>query len=267
MSIVNESLVLLELGLSASSTADELAIVRQAIIKAEAAVMTHLRYDPAQKSHTEYFPQQDYTPANAPAVWEVQGSSAVLRRRAEAATNELQLIHLPIRASTAIDVRIEYDGRFGTKSGAFAADSQKTEGVDFWAQYDSVDSDGYRVCRDGILRSVGRWPTEPGSVKVVYTAGYTAEELAGEDSVINAATIMDVVVEESLRRAKKVLTYWYKNSAVGHISGTVVTENLGDYSYSLSTSDKMTSNALAGGSITSESASKLSPFVNWGLNV
>lgn len=262
-SIVNQNLVLTELGILSSHTTEEMSIVHQAIVKAESAVLRHLRYDPVLKSHTEYFPRQDYTPSNAEAVWEIEGSQAVLRRRAEASVDELQLTHIPVRASTAVVLRIEYDGRFGTKAGAFGASTVKTEGVDFWPQYDLEDSDGYKVCLDGIIKSMGRWPTEPGSVKVVYTAGYTAAELAGTDTVLNAASISEVVVDEALRRAKKTLTLWKKNAQIGHSAGVITSESLGDYSYSLSTT--LTDKMLGSGALSSESKEKLQEFVNWGL--
>ena len=118
---------------------------------------------------------------------------------------------------------------------------------------------------DGVLFSVGRWPTEPGSVKVVYTAGYSQAELNGQDSVIDASPIMEVVVEESLRRAKKVLTLWKKNAKTGHNAGIITSEGLGDYNYSLSPA--LMEKAMGAGSLTSESQNKLSEFVNWGIDL
>ena len=75
---------------------------------------------------------------------------------------------------------------------------------------------------------------------------------------------MDAVVEESLRRAKKVLTLWKKNATTGHNSGTITSENLGDYSYSISGGvlDKM----MQAGGLMPESKEKLAPFVLWGLD-
>lgn len=263
--IIGDELVLLELGLSSSPTDEERAIVQQAVVKAEGAVIRFLGYDPLQGSHTEYYPQQDFDPANDSMIWEVTDSEAYIRRLSRASTDQLQLRHIPVRSSPAIDLRVEYDGRFGTKSGAFAVASQKVEGTDYWAQYDLLDSSGTKVCNDGILRSVGRWPTEPGSVRVVYTAGYTNAELEGQDSVIDASPIMDAIVEESLRRAKKVLVLWKKNSRTGHNAGIITSENLGEYSYSLSTSamDKM----LSAGGLSLESREKLQPFAMFNLGV
>src|SRR5690606_18761523 len=111
----------------------------------------------------------------------VDNNQAFIRRLNDSAVDELQVQHLPIRyrdkdGSNAIDLRIDYDGRGGTRSGAFAANTQQTEGVDFWPNYDAQDSSGYQLCRDGVIRSEGRWPNQPGSVRITYTAGYTAEE-------------------------------------------------------------------------------------------
>ena len=265
MAIIDDSMVLLELGLSSSPTDEERAVVQQAVTKAEGAVRKFLGYDPSSQSRTEYYPQQDFLPSNAAAVWEVSDTEAYLRRLSSASVDELQLKHIPVRSHPAIDLRIEYDGRFGTKTGSFAIETLKVEGTDFWPQYDSVDSSGYRVCNDGIIRSLGRWPTEPGSVKIIYTAGYTAAELEGQDAIIDASPIMDATVEEALRRAKKVLTLWRKSSRVGHSAGVVTSENLGEYSYSLSTGvmDKL----LSAGSLSSESRDKLQSFCMMNLGV
>lgn len=263
--IIDDALVMLELGLSSSPTDEERAIVQQAVIKAEGAVARFLGYDPLSASRTEYYPQGDLSQIESNAVWEVSDTEAYLRRLSEASVSELQLKHVPVRSSPAIDLRIEYDGRFGTKVGSFAASSLKVEGTDFWPQYDSVDSSGNKVCNDGIIRSMGRWPTEPGAVKIIYTAGYTHAELEGQDSVIDASPIMDAIVEEALRRAKKVLVLWKKNSRTGHNAGAITSEGLGEYNYSISGSvlDKL----LSAGSLTSESRDKLQPFVLMNMGV
>lgn len=263
--IIGDELVLLELGLSSSPTDEERAVVQQAVVKAEGAVIRFLGYDPLQRSRTEYYPMQDFDPANDSVIWEASDTEAYMRRLSRASTDQLQLRHIPVRASVALDVRVEYDGRFGTKAGSFAASTAKIEGTDWWAQYDVLDSDGNKVCNDGILRSIGRWPTEPGSIRVVYTAGYTNAELEGQDNLIDASPIMDAVVEEALRRAKKVLVLWKKNSRTGHNAGIVTSESLGEYSYSLSTSavDKM----LSAGGLSLESREKLQPFAMFNLGV
>jgi len=262
MRIIDESLVLLELGLSDSVTEEERAIVQQAVVKAEGAVRQFLRYDPTLAQRTEFYPQQQLITRSRKGLWETDGNQAVFQREASTAVDELQLVHLPVRSSPAIDLRIESDARHGTKSGSFGESSKKVEGQDFWPQYDMHDSAGSRVCNDGILKSFGRWPLETGSVKVVYWAGYTDDELNGQDSVIDASPIMEVAVEEALRRVKKVLTLWKKNNRTGHNAGTITSENMGDYSYSLNPG--LLDKALGGGSLAAGNQEKLNPFVNWG---
>lgn len=263
--IIGDELVMLELGLSSSPTDEERAIVQQAVVKAEGAVMKFLGYDPSQQSRTEFYPQINLSPSGGDSVWEATDTEAYERRISSSATDELQLKHIPIRSTPAIDLRIEYDGRFGTKAGSFAAASQKVEGTDWWCQYDSLDSSGNKICSDGILRSVGLWPSEPGAVKVVYTAGYSSAELEGQDLIVDASPIMDAIVEEALRRAKKVLVLWKKNSRTGHNAGVITSEGLGEYNYSLSTGavDKM----LSAGGLSLESREKLQPFAMMNLGV
>ena len=262
--IIQDVHVLLELGLSSSSTEEEKAIVQQAVIKAEGAVKRHLLYNPAQASRTEYYPQQNLDRLNRDAVWEIEGAQAIQRSRASVIGDELQVQHIPIRETPAIDLRVDFDGRFGTFGSAFDSDSVKTEGVDFWPVYDTVDSDSNKICSDGIIRSIGSWPSIAGSVKIVYTAGYSMDELQGQDSVIDASPIMDAVIEEALRRAKKALSLWKKNSTLGHVPGTLSGEKLGDYSYTVDSVsiDKL---LMSVGGVTSESKEKLSSFVNYGL--
>lgn len=261
--IIDISEVLLELGLSSSVTDEERAIANVSLSKAEGAIKRHLRYDPVQRERTEYYPQRDYDYQAAGAVWEVEGGQAVLRQVAGAATSELQIRHVPIRSVS--DLRIDYDGRSGTSAGAFAAETTKTLGVDFWPNNDGRDSDGNEVCRDGILRSIGSWPTSPGSVRITYTAGYTAAELHGQDTIIDASPIAEAVMDEALRRARKIFLL-KKKAAVGFVAGAFTSERLGDYSYSGEGS--AASRLFSGGmDLLPETVQKLADFVNWGWDL
>jgi len=263
MPIVDISECLLELGLTSSPTDEERAIISTCITRAEGAVKSHLRYDPASRSRTEFYPQRDSSSGSRSAVWESEGNSAILRNLVEGANQELQVQHVPIRESPAIDLRIDYDGRSGTSSGAFAAESLKTEGSDFWPNYDGQDSSGNGVCRDGIIRSFGTWPSTPGTVRIVYTAGYSAAELHGQDSIIDASPILDAVIEEVARRVRKIMVQ-KKQASVGWVAGPFRSERLGDYSYQ--TDGALTAQLLGGlAALSVESMSKLEPFVNHGF--
>lgn len=274
-SIVTSSTpVLLQLGISDSATANEQSLVASAITWAESAVRRHLRYDPVYRSRVEYYPQMnvDYSPGYA--IWEASENEAYLRQLSSAVTDELQLRHLPIRSITSL--YLDYDGRFGKRSGSFATETLKTEGSDYWPRYDGVDDDSNPVCRDGIILSTGRWPTTPGSVKITYVAGYTADEFTGNGIALDAASIYESVVFEAARKAKQSLILSKGSGGSGSAStgwsvGTITSERLGDYSYTLgSNGGGSSSSSGAGGlydgirDLSAESLDRLADFVNLG---
>lgn len=260
-SIVDISEVLLEVGLSASDTEEERAIASVSISRAEGAVKRFLKYDPVQRTRTEYYPQQDVEFNPRVAYWEVEGDQAYLRRRAYSETSELQVQHIPIRSITSL--AIDYDGRSGSRAGSFP--TTETEGTDFWPNYDGVDDDGNSICRDGIIRSEGRWPTVPGCVRIIYIAGYTDDELHGRGTLIDASPIWSAVLSEACRRMREAFV-WKKKTGVGFLAGPVVAESLGDYSYKLDTTlaARMFGNEW---DLTAETMQSLDSFTNWGFQV
>ncbi len=259
--IIDVSEVLLELGLSASATEEERAIVGAAITRAEGAVIRYLKYDPVRRDRTEYYPQQDFSRRNQASVWESEGDQAILKRLVELSTSELQIQHIPIRSITSL--YIDYDGRGDTRSGAFGDETLKVEGTDYWANYDGQDSDGDKLCRDGIIRSMGSWPTTAGTVKIVYSAGYSPEELHGTDSVVNVIPILEAVLDEAVRRAHRALM---QKKGVAGFTGPLVSERLGDYAYTV---DSTMVGKMYGGQFELMSGSKmaLESFVNYGWSM
>lgn len=250
-----------DLGITTPTT-QEVAVVAAVLIRAQGAVKRYLRYDPTIASVTEYHPQQPFQSQISRGIWEVMEQRAVLRQVAEAATNELQLYRLPVRGSPTAIVYVDYDGRSESRTGSFPSTSLKTIGQDFWPNYDMIDSQGLKVCRDGILRTIGLWPTTPGTVKITYTGGYTQNEIRGADSLLDASPIWETVVEEAVRRARKILSM--KKGKIGIMPGVMSSESLGDYSYSI---DVAALNKLISSDLSSESKERLSEFVNWGTSL
>lgn len=257
--IADISEVLLLLGLSDSATDEQRAIANYAIRSAQGAVKRHLMYDPEYGQHTEYYPQQDFLVDDRQTVWEVNDENAYQRTRDAGLTDTLLVRHIPIRSIAFLYV--DYDARHGQQSGSFGAETLKTEGTDYWTSDDLVDSDGVGVCRDGIIRSYGIWPATPGAVKIVYSAGYKSAEFRGEEAALDASPIWTSVVEEAMRMAKKLLVN--KKSTRGFVAGPIVSESLGDYSYSV---DGSALNRLYGSSweLTGESKDRLRDFINMG---
>lgn len=262
--IIDISEVLLPLGLSDTVTDEERAVANAAIIKAENAVKKYIRYDPTLLSRTEYYPQQRFR-GSGYRRWESNDTHAYIRQLSEGSTDELLVRHIPIRTSVAVQLWIDYDARSGTRAGSFGAATLQTEGTDYWPNYDMEDSNGDSVCSDGIIRSMGLWPTEPGTVRITYTAGYNDVEMHGQDLLLDGGPIADAVVEEACRHVRKVMVS-RKSSGVGWVAGLMNSEKLGDYSYSVD-------GALLlrlfgpGDDLMGESKEKLEPFVNMGYTI
>lgn len=254
--------VLLQLGIIGTGTDEERAIANVSLQRAEAAIRRYLHYDPAQETRTEYYPQIARRPYNREGVWEADDTQAYLRYSIEYDEDELQLKHLPVRSITS--VKIDYDGRSGAASGAFGSGTAKTEGTDFWPNYDMLDSSGNKLCNDGILRSVGGWPTEPGSIQVVYVAGYTDAEFHGDDEVVDASNILEAVIDEAVRRVKKAYSRMKTSAGIG--IGPFSSESLGDYSYSVDTN--LLARLVGGGfDLLPETMFKLQNHVNYGIEM
>lgn len=259
--IADISEVLLELGLSDSATDEERAIASTMLVRVEGAIRQFLGYDPVQRSHTEFLPTFQGNAVGDQGAWEVEGGMAVQRGLSIGTSDRLQLTHLPIRSVTSL--HIDYDGRSGAASGAFAASTLKVEGVDYWPNYDGVDDAGAKLCRDGIVMSLGLWPTTPGTIKVVYVAGYSAAELHGQDSTVDASPILESVIYETVRRVRRFFAT--KKSSAGFLAGTLASESMGDYSYSVDGASA--SQLLGSGDLTPETKEKLSGFCRMGYDL
>ncbi len=257
--LLDTSDVLLALGLSAGASVEERAMVALCVPFAVGAVKKYLRYDPALAERTEYYPNLDLRAGAREVIWEVNDTEAYARELSEASTNELQVRHLPIRSIGSL--KIDYDARSGTRSGSFGSETVKVEGVDFWPNYDLKDSANGRVCNDGIIRSVGRWPSIPGSVEIRYTAGYTSAELRGQDSIIDASQIWGVALNECTRRFQKLQIYKKRGGA--GFSGPLQSESLGDYSYTVASD--LLSKIIGGMQLSGESQMMLDEYVNMGV--
>jgi hypothetical protein len=259
--IVDASELMLILGLSAAATEEERAVIQGAIVRAEGAVKRFLGYDPVQRSRTEFYPRRNLSLGRGDYIWETTTTQAYIRQVSDASTSELQVQHVPIREVPAIDLRIDYDGRSGTRVGSFAAETLQVEGQDYWPNYEQLDGDGNGVCLDGIVRSVGLWPLVAGTVRIVYTAGYSNDELHGQDDVLDAGPIAEAVINEAKRRVEGAFVRMKKT--VGWVAGPFSSESLGDYSYSI---DSSLASKLYGDSkdLTDQSRMALESFVNYG---
>lgn len=171
--------------------------------QAESVVKEYLGYFVEATTHTEYYPVRDY------GLWEV----GVTRDR-----NPLLLKNRPVRSITSVNE--DTGGYFGQGSSAFASSTLLTVGTDYaWVvDYDRAGDGTDEASRSGkLIRLSGGWPTRPGSVKVVYTAGWEQANIPG---AIRAGI-------------SQTVASWYSrigDEHGGHAGRMVQAERLGDYS-------------------------------------
>ena len=238
----------------------ERGIVQQMQKYVENKAKKFLGYDPEQKTHTEYFPfSAGGNGAGGGFTLDVNASHTHARFEAISTLREsLQLRAVPVRSITSL--RVDENGRFGKGTDAFPSGSAWTEGEDFFPEY---EQDG--LCRSGLLLSHGSWPAEPGSVKVVYVAGYTKNELNGtlEDAadLEDASGIKGAIITGMLVSFQK-WNAWKKNSRAG-VGGPFQSEKAQDYSYTISPTLVSQLSMIA--TLPSESEDQLADFRHYGL--
>lgn len=221
-------------------TEAERAVLNYVHAQAESEVQQFLKYDPVQKSETEYYPRLTYTgEGSVTEVWDVNTAHtrAIVKRLATSQDN-LQLERLPLR--TVSSLRVDHSGHWNTVSPAFEAGDAWTEGEDFYPKWHRAS-----YCPTGIMEANGSWPTTPGSVQITYVGGYSRLELAGQahatsasdqDGMItvrgvNAAGIKRAVVLTVM--AAMISWAQLKKKTGTGLLGMLESEKLGDYSYKL----------------------------------
>ncbi len=250
-SIADISEVLLDAGLSGGASELERAFANSAIDRAESAVKRFLRYDPVKRERTEFLPQIDPGAGGRALIWEASDTHAYARESLESGSAELLVRHVPIRSITS--VHVDWNRQFGTGTAWLA-------GMDYWLDVEQLDDDGESM--GSIIRASGAWPSAAGSIRLVYTAGYSAAEFHGQKSLVDATPILEAVVDEAVRRMLKVISRGKKVGA-GWTGGPLTSERLGDYGYTL---DASVLQRLVGTSsdLLAETQDKLGSFVNFG---
>jgi hypothetical protein len=255
--IIDEGELRMALGIDATISAQERALLTMLHPEAEAAVKRVLRYDPQQRERTEFYPRARPDGHHNPVEgrYESTGLRAVFVQ--ENVEGTLVLEHIPVRSVSAL--RVDYSGRYGQAAGAFPADTAWTLGTDFY-----LDLEQSGICKSGILIAERGWPQIPGSIKVTYTAGYSADEFSGRDTTnyVDASAIKSAVLET-------FLVSWHrtyatrKKTGVGFVPGAFASERLGDYGYSLGGG---ASQVLAGLVVDVPPSAKhrLEPFIHYG---
>ena len=266
--IVQQDDLKLLLGLSSTITDEEQAFLSLIHPLAEGAVRQYLKYDPEQKVHTELLPRHLRSGGagyDQEGFWTVSTGRAIWQSRSESST--LQLTNIPLRAVTS--VHVDTSAMHGDADDAFAVANLWTLGTDYQGEWDQDDV-GY----SGQLIAYGSWPSEPGTVKVVYRAGYSPVEFAGiatadsvSGGVITTAGVdgsgITLAVQSTVVAAFLRAMSLKKKTVAGFTPGALLSERLGDYSYTVDKS----SMAAAGLAVALPDDAKqhLEAYRHWGL--
>lgn len=239
--IVPETDLLAYLGLECPN-AQETLLVNRLHKSVERSVKRLLGFDPEQKTHEELLPAGDgpgRSMAGGNMMFEIYGNRAI-GQSDTTARRRLQLSHVPVRSITSL---YEDVGAYaGTADGAFGAGTQLTEGADFYADYDATG-----VCHSGLLYRIGSWPNAPKCVKVTYVAGYSEDELAGDDDKLDVSDIRLAIMEQFAAD--------FNRSRPRGVGG-ITSERLGDYSVTFS--DRAVDAAML-----PQVLARLQPFINY----
>lgn len=194
-----------------------------------------------QSTYTHYLPMIDSGGGFASEFgtwWEKRGGLAVeVAAVSVAAGNRLILPEVPVTIISAVYEDVDAYG--GQQAGDFPSASELTAGTDYWVwQFESG------MCRSGILvRRGGPWPSRPGTVKVQYTAGWTAAQLTtGIASPIKLAVLIAV---------RRAFASW------GAGGGALKSERIGDYAATYAVDQ-------AASRLPKESRKLLTPYIHVG---
>lgn len=270
MAIVQQDDLKLLLGLSTSITDEEQAFLSLLHPLAEGVVKAWIGYDPEQKNHTQLFPR--HLRSGGPGFYDQEELLSVTSTHVmfgtRSGTRTLQLHHIPIRSITS--VKADTAAYHGDADDAFGDGTEYTLAEDY-----HVDWDQTKVCLSGQLFDDSGWLDEPGTIQVVYRAGYSPAELSGtatEDAVegdlITTAGVdasgITMAVHSTLYAAFTRSMNMKKKTAAGWTTGPLTGERMQDYSYTVDTS-LTTSGGVGGVTLTDDAKRLLEPFKHWGL--
>jgi hypothetical protein len=190
-----------------------------------------LGWNPERRAYTRTYPKGEPGGRDDYFV----GAYGVIPR-AGGTTDVLQLDHKYVLDDGILNVQECAGAYYGKAPGTTW--QTLTKGQDFVLEVDQDESsDGGHVSRSGHLIRMGtEWPKSRGSVKVTYTAGFTATELSGimggEADYTNASDIK-LAVLQSIGRAYNQAKMHQYSQATGRPGGLVSSESIDGYSYSL----------------------------------
>jgi len=201
----------------------------------EKAVKAFLRWNPERHTVTKYYPKGqvggEYSNwpgenvAGGEETWPKRGSGIVNTVGGLSTVLQLDDKFVIPSGLTVYETAGAYMGQVSSSWTLL------TLGTHYW-----LDLDDANFCETGhLVRLNASWPKQPGSVKVTYSAGFTAAQLAGTDSDYDASDIR-LATFIAVQKAYNEIKTNRPNTSTGRAAGPIVSETIDGYSYTLAQS-------------------------------
>lgn len=179
------------------------------------AIARYCRWSLVEKTLTSYLPLNPVAVGyHVPTADIGYGFGAVTSGR-----NRLQLPAMHVKSLVSINE--DYGAKAGVGSEDFPSTTLLTAGDDYFLEKDS----GATYSESGGVIRVGcNWSSVPGTIKVVFVAGFSESELSGEFNGIRYATIRECARAWITRQRENALV-----SSAGSDALIISRERLGDY--------------------------------------
>lgn len=222
MAIASNDDVFAYLGES-TPTAAQIALLTLLKPMAESAVKTWVGYAIEQTTFTHFLPEVDTREGR------IESLDATTDRVFFEATDGTERLYLPERPLRSITSLYEDAAAYaGQGASDFAAATLLTAGTDFYIDYTTSG-----VSWSGlVVKIAGTWPSRRRTVKVTYSAGLSAAELAGTTSVSgpNGVGVGQLKLAAIIASAIAFRQHSSVAAGVGGGVGPVQSERLADYS-------------------------------------
>jgi len=190
----------------------------------ECAIQDFLQVEVENKVQVEILPAQPLTAEREIMISDYERSGQGVVAVSAGGLAALHLKHTPVFKDTTLDVREDLDAPMVAPASAFAASTALTYGDDYWldiTREETISGTINYISDTGTIHRYGSWSNTPRTIKVTYTAGWTAAQLNnGFAGAIKLATLetMALLVKGSEKRNDP--------------AGNPASESIGKYSYS-----------------------------------
>lgn len=217
--ITKNSDIYLMLGIAAPPTADQVNLITMIRKGVEAAVRNECHWQITETEFTSYLPE--YLKPTSPTVgtanqysgYALAGSFPLFSR----GRNRLQL---PAPFVKSVDsVYVDSAAKAGINPADFPVTSLLNPETDYYLEIDN----GTWSQSGGLIRIAQSWPGTSGTIKITFTSGFSAEDLAGDFNDLNLAIISECA-------AKYIGRQRFANPGT---AGDIKSKKLGDYAVTL----------------------------------